>query len=100
MTLTMISAAKKAGTTIGGTNHDARVPELLSLILLGKDLEAPPSSSQRAMAAAWSFASVWGSSLDWVMPFNWGARPPMTRADHEHVGEQAAARGPARCERG
>jgi hypothetical protein len=63
----MISAAKNAGTTIGGTNHDAEVPELSSLVVLGKGLEAPPSSSQRAMAAAWW--SVWGFSLDWVMMF-------------------------------
>jgi hypothetical protein len=33
MTLMIISVAKKAGTTIGGTNHDARVPELSSLIV-------------------------------------------------------------------
>jgi hypothetical protein len=67
----MISDAKKAGTTIGGTNHDVEVPELLSLVLLGKDLEAPRWSSERAMAPAWW--SVWGFSLRWVMLFKWGA---------------------------
>jgi hypothetical protein len=73
MTLMMISTVKKAGTTIGGTNHDAEVPVLSSLALLGKDLEAPPSSSQRAVAAARWLKSALGSSLDWVMPFKWGA---------------------------
>jgi hypothetical protein len=33
MTLIIISVAKKAGTTIGGTNQDAKVPERLSLIV-------------------------------------------------------------------
>jgi hypothetical protein len=73
MTLMMISAANKVGTTIGGTNHEAEVPKLLWLVLPGKDLEAPPSSSQRAIEMASWLASIWGSSLAWVMLFKWGA---------------------------
>ena len=53
MTLTMISSAKKAGTTMGGTNHDADVPEL---VVPGKGSKASAPSSRRAVAAAWSFA--------------------------------------------
>jgi hypothetical protein len=68
----MISAAKKAGTTIGGTNHDAEVPGLLSLVL-GKDLEAPPSSSQRAIEEASRLASVCGFSFAWAICTKWGA---------------------------
>ena len=61
----MISAAKNAGTTIGGTNHDAEVPELSSVVLLGKDLEVPPSSSRRALA---SRGGLFGDFLlIWVM---------------------------------
>jgi hypothetical protein len=73
MTLMMISAAKKAGTTIGETNHDAEVPKLLSLVLPGKDVKAPPSSSQRAIETASWLASIWGSSLAWVMSSKWSA---------------------------
>jgi hypothetical protein len=36
-------------------------------------LEAPPSSSQRAIEMASWLASIWGSSLAWVMLFKWGA---------------------------
>jgi hypothetical protein len=83
MTLMMISAAKKAGTTIGGTNHDAEVPTLSSHVVPGKDLEAPPLSSRRAMVATGS--PVWSFSLDRAIVVMWGAWPPMTRMDHEHV---------------
>jgi hypothetical protein len=73
MTLMMISAAKKVGTTIGGTNHDAGVPKLLSLVFTEQGLEAPPSSSQRAIEMASCLASIWGSSLAWVILCKWGA---------------------------
>jgi hypothetical protein len=59
----MISAVRKVGTTIGGTNHEVEVPEAVLgvaaeavlVLLSGVGLEAPPSSSQRAMAVAWWF---------------------------------------------
>ena len=88
MTLMTISTAKKAGTTIGGANHDADAAELLSLTMLGEGLEAPPSSSQRAIAAAWPLASVGAFSLGWVMFFTWVVWPPMAGTYHEHVREQ------------
>jgi hypothetical protein len=85
----MISAAKNAGTTIGGTNHDAEVSELSSVVLLGKDLEVPPSSSRRALAAR---GGLFGDFLlIWVMMFKWSGWAPMTRAYHEHVPEPATA---------
>ena len=80
----MISTAKKAGTMIGGTNHDPEVPELSSFLLASADVEPPPSSCQRSMAAAYWSRSIL-ASLDWVILFKWGAWPPTTRADHEHV---------------
>lgn len=82
MMLLAITAAKKAGTTTGGTNHDDEVPWLSSVVLSGKSGEglwAPPSSSQRAIAAVSWVVVVWGLSLDLIMCFTWDCTLPITR---------------------
>jgi len=61
----MISIMRKSGITMGGTNHDSEVPEL---VVLGKGLKVPSSSSRRAIATPWS--SVWGSFPDLLIPAN------------------------------
>jgi hypothetical protein len=98
MTLMTIRTAKKTGTTIGGTNHVAEVPELSRSVLMGRDsllqtvLEAPPSLSQRAMAAALLARSASGfSGVCVITLIRRRQHAATTRADHEDVRELGCA---------